>query len=130
MKEPASGRLSGIGVGPGDPELMTLKDVRILAEVPVIAYPAPNSGESSGAVSRAFGGVAKSRALSCVGTAASESLVDSSSGMVSPEGSLPVSTNGASEPNRFLARAGGAAPSACSCALQRVIRSSSTCPFR
>jgi precorrin-2/cobalt-factor-2 C20-methyltransferase len=42
-----SGKLYGIGVGPGDPELMTLKAVRILAEVPVIAYPAPNSGESS-----------------------------------------------------------------------------------
>ena len=42
-----SGKLYGIGVGPGDPELMTLKAVRILAEVPVVAYPAPNSGESS-----------------------------------------------------------------------------------
>ena len=42
-----SGRLYGIGVGPGDPELMTLKAVRILAEAAVIAYPAPNSGESS-----------------------------------------------------------------------------------
>ncbi len=42
-----SGKLYGIGVGPGDPELMTLKAVRILADVPVIAYPAPNSGESS-----------------------------------------------------------------------------------
>lgn len=42
-----SGRLYGIGVGPGDPELMTLKAVRILGEIPVIAYPAPNSGESS-----------------------------------------------------------------------------------
>ena len=42
-----SGKLYGVGVGPGDPELMTLKAVRILSEVPVIAYPAPNSGESS-----------------------------------------------------------------------------------
>ena len=42
-----SGRLYGVGVGPGDPELMTLKAVRILREAPVIAYPAPNSGESS-----------------------------------------------------------------------------------
>jgi precorrin-2/cobalt-factor-2 C20-methyltransferase len=42
-----SGRLYGVGVGPGDPELMTLKAVRILSEAPVIAYPAPNSGESS-----------------------------------------------------------------------------------
>ncbi len=37
-----TGRLYGIGVGPGDPELMTLKAVRILCAVPVIAYPAPD----------------------------------------------------------------------------------------
>ncbi len=40
-------RLYGIGVGPGDPELMTLKAVRILSEAPVIAYLAADSGESS-----------------------------------------------------------------------------------
>lgn len=45
-----SGRLYGIGVGPGDPELMTLKAVRILADVPVIAYPAPDKGESTARV--------------------------------------------------------------------------------
>jgi precorrin-2/cobalt-factor-2 C20-methyltransferase len=42
-----TGRLYGIGVGPGDPELMTLKAVRILADAPVVAYPAPDKGESS-----------------------------------------------------------------------------------
>ncbi len=42
-----SGRLYGIGVGPGDPELMTLKAVRMLSEAPVVAYPAPDQGESS-----------------------------------------------------------------------------------
>ncbi len=42
-----TGRLYGIGVGPGDPELMTLKAVRILRAVPVIAYPAPDPGESA-----------------------------------------------------------------------------------
>jgi precorrin-2/cobalt-factor-2 C20-methyltransferase len=47
VEKTVSGKLYGIGVGPGDPELMTLKAVRILAEVPVIAYPAPNNGESS-----------------------------------------------------------------------------------
>lgn len=47
VDQAVSGRLYGIGVGPGDPELMTLKAVRLLAEAPVIAYPAPNSGESS-----------------------------------------------------------------------------------
>ena len=40
-----SGVLYGVGVGPGDPELLTLKAVRILRAVPVIAYPAPLSGE-------------------------------------------------------------------------------------
>ncbi len=43
----ATGRLYGVGVGPGDPELMTLKAVRVLAETPVVAYPAPDQGESS-----------------------------------------------------------------------------------
>jgi precorrin-2/cobalt-factor-2 C20-methyltransferase len=32
------GRLFGVGVGPGDPELLTLKAVRVLQESPVIAY--------------------------------------------------------------------------------------------
>lgn len=41
-----SGRLYGVGVGPGDPELLTLKAARILAAAPVIAYPAPLEGES------------------------------------------------------------------------------------
>ena len=41
-----TGRLYGIGVGPGDPELMTLKAVRILQGAAVIAYPAPDNGES------------------------------------------------------------------------------------
>jgi precorrin-2/cobalt-factor-2 C20-methyltransferase len=33
------GVLYGIGVGPGDPELLTLKGFRVLARVPVIFYP-------------------------------------------------------------------------------------------
>ncbi|RNL61689.1 precorrin-2 C(20)-methyltransferase [Zhongshania marina] len=32
------GHLYGIGVGPGDPELLTLKAVRLLGECPVVAY--------------------------------------------------------------------------------------------
>ncbi len=40
------GTLHGLGVGPGDPELVTLKAHRILSEVPVIAWPAPEKGES------------------------------------------------------------------------------------
>ena len=41
-----SGTLYGIGVGPGDPELLTLKAHRLLTSAKVVAYPAPDSGES------------------------------------------------------------------------------------
>ena len=41
-----SGTLYGLGVGPGDPELITLKAHRILRAVPVVAYPAPEHGDS------------------------------------------------------------------------------------
>ncbi len=41
-----SGKATGIGVGPGDPELMTLKGARILGAAEVVAYPAPETGES------------------------------------------------------------------------------------
>jgi len=41
-----SGTLYGVGVGPGDPELLTLKAVRILQQTPVLAYPAPLAGDS------------------------------------------------------------------------------------
>ena len=34
------GRLIGVGVGPGDPELLTLKAVRAIREAPVLAYAA------------------------------------------------------------------------------------------
>ena len=36
----------GIGVGPGDPELITVKARRILRACPVVAYPAPLEGDS------------------------------------------------------------------------------------
>lgn len=45
-----SGRLFGVGVGPGDPELMTLKARRVIEAAQVIAYPAARHGRS---VSRA-----------------------------------------------------------------------------
>jgi precorrin-2/cobalt-factor-2 C20-methyltransferase len=38
------GKLYGLGIGPGDPELLTLKAHRILTSVPVIAYPALENG--------------------------------------------------------------------------------------
>lgn len=34
----AQGRLIGVGTGPGDPELLTLKALRVLAEAPVVAH--------------------------------------------------------------------------------------------
>lgn len=34
----ANGRLFGLGVGPGDPELITLKALRLLKSAPVVAY--------------------------------------------------------------------------------------------
>ncbi len=42
----SSGCLYGVGVGTGNPELITLKALRILQSVPVIAYPAADSGNS------------------------------------------------------------------------------------
>ena len=39
------GFLYGIGVGPGDPELLTLKAHRLINECDVLAYPAPEDGE-------------------------------------------------------------------------------------
>ena len=41
-----SGTLYGVGVGPGDPELVTLKALRILREAQVLAWPAPEEGPS------------------------------------------------------------------------------------
>lgn len=43
---PRKGRVYGLGVGPGDPELLTLKALRFLRAAPVIAYPAPEEGAS------------------------------------------------------------------------------------
>lgn len=41
-----TGTLYGLGIGPGDPELITLKALRLLRAAPVLAYPAPEQGES------------------------------------------------------------------------------------
>ena len=42
----ATGTLVGIGVGPGDPDLITVKGLAALRAAPVVAYPAPETGES------------------------------------------------------------------------------------
>ena len=41
-----TGTLYGLGIGPGDPELITVKALRLLQAAPVLAYPAPEKGES------------------------------------------------------------------------------------
>lgn len=40
------GTMYGVGVGPGDPELLTLKGLRRIRECDVLAYPAPETGDS------------------------------------------------------------------------------------
>lgn len=42
-----AGRLFGVSVGPGDPELVTLKALRVLREADVIAYPCTGHGAST-----------------------------------------------------------------------------------
>jgi precorrin-2/cobalt-factor-2 C20-methyltransferase len=42
-----TGTLYGIGVGPGDPELITVKAFRLMKECPVIAYPRKRMGGKS-----------------------------------------------------------------------------------
>ena len=38
------GRFFGVGVGPGDPELLTIKAVRLIGRADVVAYPQPDGG--------------------------------------------------------------------------------------
>ena len=46
MANSANGTVYGVGVGPGDPELITIKARRLVRDAPVIAYPAPLEGDS------------------------------------------------------------------------------------
>ncbi len=41
-----TGTLYGVGLGPGDPELITLKAARLIAAAEVVAYPALEGGDS------------------------------------------------------------------------------------
>jgi precorrin-2 C20-methyltransferase / precorrin-3B C17-methyltransferase len=43
---PRPGRLYGVGVGPGDPELVTIKASRVIARADVVAYPMARHGRS------------------------------------------------------------------------------------
>ncbi len=49
-----TGRLYGVGIGPGDPELLTVKAVRVIAELPVVAFfaKAGRRGNARGIVDR------------------------------------------------------------------------------
>ena len=49
------GKLYGIGVGPGDPELMTLKAKRLIEECDIVAVPVKKEGEESVALNIARG---------------------------------------------------------------------------
>jgi precorrin-2 C20-methyltransferase / precorrin-3B C17-methyltransferase len=46
-QETCKGRLFGVGVGPGDPELLTLKALRIVRAAHVVTYPAARHGHSN-----------------------------------------------------------------------------------
>jgi len=60
------GRLYGVGVGPGDPELLTLKARRVLTEVPVIFV--PKKAEQSQSIAESIiGSLAPDMESKCVG---------------------------------------------------------------
>ncbi|MER5732762.1 precorrin-2 C(20)-methyltransferase [Streptomyces sp. NPDC002138] len=46
VPETAAGRLYGVGLGPGDPSLMTLRSVQVIAEADVVAYHSARHGRS------------------------------------------------------------------------------------
>lgn len=61
MTTPPTGRLYGIGLGPGDPELLTVKAVRLIQAAPVVGYfaKAGRRGNARGIVDRWMTGKAE-----------------------------------------------------------------------
>ena len=61
------GKLYGVGVGPGDPELLTLKALRIIEECNYIAYPGDNLAENIayGIISKVARGLETKHYISC-----------------------------------------------------------------
>lgn len=55
MGRPGKGRLLGLGVGPGDPELITLKALRLLKAAPVVGYFVAKAKANVGQGGNAFG---------------------------------------------------------------------------
>src|ERR1700755_2029326 len=47
IKSAMPGRLFGVGLGPGDPELITIKALRTIRQARVIAYPMAKHGQSN-----------------------------------------------------------------------------------
>ncbi len=57
-----TGRLIGVGVGPGDPELVTVKGVRALEQADVVFVPVGDTGEMGRAEAVTLAYVAPERA--------------------------------------------------------------------
>lgn len=55
----AAGRLIGLGMGPGDPELITLKAARMLGHLPVIAHIHAEAPETGGEAAPSRAGLAR-----------------------------------------------------------------------
>jgi precorrin-2 C20-methyltransferase / precorrin-3B C17-methyltransferase len=47
IESPKAGQLFGVGLGPGDPELITLKALRVIKQAKVIAYPTAKQSQSN-----------------------------------------------------------------------------------
>ncbi len=85
--EQKKGKLYGVGVGPGDPELMTLKAVRLIRECQIIAI--PSSGRETN--------VAYEIAAGAVPDIGDKELVEISMPMIREESRLKESRDSAAE---------------------------------